>query len=340
MQNLARAITLCYDESPVYLDFTRTSAELLENLSSLRASKFALWISDPDSLSILDHHIAIPSHIHILIFNGLGDALAALLRFSSLGERSLPPLTIYTFDPIPLPLKQAFSDYTYKVISYPFCATLFKVNINSSAVSYAAEFKHGFIHPIESIVSSISSFTSSQATLSDYLSHKRYASDGFLSARERLYSKLTDIDLFDFISAEQRLATTLTDIYRLGLAFRLNNLRQDHEVRLQGNHFSEIGLTSLPTDRIHSSVLRGTISIDPGSHTLSNHSYFRPCDLLDKGALPVPIGYSYDHITSEPNIPFVPDTTSASLTELFDALHSLKYRTFLVRVLGSFPFTQ
>jgi hypothetical protein len=340
MKSLEKAIALYFDEYPAYLDFSHSNPSLAADLDALESGNYSLWCSDPDSLSLLSNRILSPSNLHIIIFNGLNDALSVLLRYSGLSVQPLPRLTLYTFDPIPLPLRQAFPSHIYKVVSYPFCNCSFSINVNSSSISYAAEFNKAFSNSIGSVVRQFPNSVLPSETLRDYLCQQRYASCNFLNARDKLYSQLASDNWFHFVPIEQSLATTLTDIYRLRVAHRLAGLLNDYSVYLLGDHFSEIGLKSFPTNRLDPSLLQGTISIDPGSHTLANHAYFRPCDLLEKGALPVPIGYTYDHIHSQPCLPFLPDASSSSFTQLASELHASNDKLFAIEVYGSFPFRQ
>jgi len=60
--------------------------------------------------------------------------------------------------------------------------------------------------------------------------------------------------------------------------------------------------------------------------------------LLDKGALPISIGYHYTHITSDYEIPHCPELSSISISELSEKVCSAAGKLYEVYVQGSFDF--
>jgi len=332
---------LLYEKHPFptqYFDFSSTPQLFKDFIASVAGQEYLLWSSDPDALHLFESLNLKPYELHLIIFNGLNDLILSLNLFEKLIIASRTRLIIYTFDKVPLVIRTTYANYKFMTISYPFINFNTRIfTCHKPVISFAAEFNNSFSSSIQTIFSRFRKIYPDSSMLSMYLHNQRHASTHYLQTRDYFYQHFSPSDLSSVVPTEQLLSTMLSDLYRLKLAFNLNNTLSEDSVRFQGNHFLDIGFKAVPTSRFDTSIISGTYSLDPGSHTLSNHSYYRPCDLIQKGSVPVPIGYSYSHIKFRPHLPALQDSSPSSIMAFLDKVSASHPQYYDVTVLGSFP---
>lgn len=338
-QNLYRAIQSTANDPSYLFDFSDPTSIDLSVFDSCSRTVYNLWSTDPSSINLIRHFPVHPREHHILIFNGLKDVFQTLRSFYHLGSDISIALTIYTFDSLPKPIIDLHPRIRFKTISYPFFPLNFKITLPPRPLlTFAGELNYSYSMSIPELINTLTSFFPNYQYLSNFLSHDRLASYNYNIDRCALYHYIATSDVEIFSSCEQLYSTLISDIFRLRLVRNLSRILSPTQHFLQGDHILHFGLSAKPSNRNISSDLHGTLSLDPGSHTISNILYYRPCDLLSRGALPVPIGYQYPHITASHPLPYLSDFNPSSFTQLIDHIATLSGKCIEVSVNGTFTF--
>jgi hypothetical protein len=314
-----------------------SSLELRDQIKDFE--NVSLWFSDepnPDIVKICKERA---DEIHILFFNNLSEALPRMIR----AVKELQPLAIqnkkfrlyfYVFDKPPnfvLHLLPEFAQIS--VISYPFYTQEFSVTLDDSfKISFAAELKESYTKDIHRIIHAFE--VNAKLNIPKLNSSIRLCQEDYVKTLS-LLDKVkcsTSEEALSIVKSVDDLSLIFSDLYRLRLAIYLKNLSRHFETIFVGSHFSGFGIDSYQTNRLHSKGISGTFSLDPGSHTLSNVFYYRIVDLFTKGSIPIPIGYSYSHVSLSVGSLFIPDLTSKSILDMSRQLSALKGTTIEVSV--------
>lgn len=338
-QNLYQAIQSTTNNPTYLFDFSNPASIDPSVFDSCSRTVYNLWSTDPSSINLIRHFPAHPHEHHLFIFNGLKDVFQTLRSFYHLCYDPSTVLTIYTFDTLPKLIMDLNPRIKFKTISYPFFPLNFKITLPPRpTLTFAGELNYSYSTSIPELINKLTSFLPNSEYLSTFLSHDRLASYNYNIHRCELYQHISTSDVEIFSSYEQLYSTLISDIFRLRLVRNLSRILSPTQYFLQGDHILHFGLSAKPSNRNITSDLHGTLSLDPGSHTISNILYYRPCDLLSRGALPVPIGYQYPHITASHPLPYLSDFNPSSFTQLTDHIATLNGKCIDVSVNGTFSF--
>lgn len=230
-------------------------------------------------------------------------------------------IILHVFDKVPDSVKAYYHPIRFEAIKLPFSDIRKIININQQPkLMFACEFARTYTVNI-----SLLDLDNELDLMSTY-KIERWSDKNSILFRDELIDRLLlseGIIIPDACKNSQDIIGTITDLYRYKLSRNLAKMN-DKTIKIIGNDNLEMGIFGANESNYSNEIFRGNMSIDPGSHSFAERNYFRPLQSIIFGAIPIPIGYNYEHIAFSEEFPFLASNNKLALEECLSKIKSIK----------------